>query len=258
MKIFYALVVTTLAALVGCSNFAKTKSDKNSVEKISYAAAVPLFDPETNEQIRNEDTIFFYFTDNIIVRQESELHSYYKEEDTHSDADTVNMSLVSEKYLSNFFVYKKDSKYGFYTDSIGVGKILLRDSFLNKKFIQYEHPRNFKNDWQLLSVFKDKDQLREEYASIKTNPISLKKDTLLLSFDKNYRDIKLSISPFLDSLYSSKIYDFRFIVSTYYDSALKVKIPRQEVYIKLEKQKVTEAEIVFINMLLEKYKNAVR
>lgn len=239
--------------LYSCNNFTQSKSSK--IIKVSYATGLPYFRSDINEQIENADTLNFYFKDNFIVLQKYAVQGNFKEDES-GNADTANMIFIGETYVSSFFLYKINSKYGIYSDSLGNYKTLLADSFLQKTITRFTFSRDYKNIWKLFSTFKTDNLHQEKYASIEINTVSNRYDSMLLGFDKHYKDIKLSISPFLDSLYDSKLCDLRLIVSSYYDSANNVSIPRQEVFGKFDKQEITKAESVFINKLIEKYKTA--
>lgn len=255
MKILCVLSATMLTIFGGCNQVVNSQSSKNKITKIALTSALPYYDLRINQQVSNEDTVNVYFIDSLIILQKYILHGEFVEEVTDNpDADTVNMVLVSERYLSNFFLYTKGDQYGVYTDSVGNEKKLLVDSFLRKNTPQFFADPGFKKGWELISKKKDGSILTEKYASLHTNNISFKKDSMVLSFDKSYRKIGYSILSFLDSSYDSKLYELRAIVCSYFDSARNIEIPRQEIYVKLVKQEVTESESVFLRRLIEKLK----
>lgn len=238
-----------LVAFAGCKTFNGSKSEKTKIDKISIASAVPYYDQRINGMRSNRDTIALYYIGDNIVIQKCHFHGIFVEEEI--DSFNSNLTMTGEKYLSSFFIYNPRSRYGSYSDSTGKGKMLLVDSFLQKNILQYSFPRNFKQILKLVAATKIDSQVQETYVSVNNNPISLKKDSVYLKFDKTYLNINFSISPFLDSLYKSKLCDMRFIIDPYYDSKIKSVIPRTEIYIQMEKQAITEGEVEFLKKLIE-------
>lgn len=220
--------------------------------KISTISDFPLYYLNLHQQVHNWDTSSYYYFHDIIVFKRGQNHGEFEANDS-PDADTVEMELVSERKRYNYLVSKKGSIYGVRFDGSAQFVDYQRvDSFMQKNTVNISL-KDMISNCSLLNRFEKKGEIEELYYSNKINPKSLCSDTMKLKFSTTQKKLPFSYSKYLDSLYNSKLTEANFVVAQYYDTALKEKIPRQEVLLKMISEQITTPERAFLERIIKQY-----
>jgi hypothetical protein len=207
----------------GNSYYRRNKpSDKNiRCLNISHKLPVLCSDAKTMCYMEGFENIFYY--DSMVMLQ-LPTHFYHFKADELEKTDTG----------SNYFVYKKNEKDGFFYHAFSPqnNKALPVDSTVSK-YINFNVYEFFeKNLIKLISSRKDpRSGILEEIYSGK---VQYAKDTFFFYFSDKLKDFDFSLSVKLDSIKKMKLYKFRAINQEEVLEESKMLIPKREVVFEIK------------------------
>jgi hypothetical protein len=217
-SVYFILI---LIFLVNCFS---SKNEKNLFSKISLQYSLTIITQNCKVETAKDTNYIVYF-DNYII-QKLPIHHIFNLKD---DLETPD-----QETIYRYFVYKKDSKYGLWYDSLFLetGKKLLVDSFLEKKIY---------GTFDLISVINNYDFFRSTQIPKSTN-IShvyipkIKKDelfadSLYLNYSDELKNVTHSFSKRMDSITGLKLYKIElFFLPKYYEPFKCDAQKRQYIY----------------------------
>lgn len=214
-------------------NFSSCKQPEiETIRRINVSSSIPLINRD-GSIVENKDYFNVYYYRDLIM---FEFRNPY---------DSIsNDSLIMSEFRNNFFVYKKQTRYGFTYDRHNIrnhNKKLLVDSLLERRAFQ-----NFK--WHVVidtPVFKvaasDFDAkagiLQEIYISPGGNRM-MENDSIFFYYDNKLKDIDFSLSKVLDSLKSMKLYKIRLLHASSCSEEHEMTFPKRETRIELKEMPV--------------------
>ncbi len=201
MKIQLAIFYLTIIGYVSCITSKSVKAPAYSKVQLTfimpYAISPALVDttPVVVGVIYAGDYIMYEF-------QRREIGS-------------VNDRLLYDTAKLEYFVFSKNRNYGYLYQSLNDVKALKleSDSILKKRGLKaFNLKQNFNSNSYVRYLQSGKNEVMYVYD---TKEQDGNIDSAYLYFNKDYKSIKYSISPKLDSLFDSKFYKMEFLAKKY-------------------------------------------
>ncbi len=241
------LIIVLIACNQGIKHIPSSKA-----AKVILTADVPVYDEENKVMKHYPDSTLIYFFKELSIFQYSSIDYQIGEKDT--GGDTVELFIKSEKYNWKYFVSKKNYSMGICFDSVGNNmQILKTDSLLKRVVPQVSFSENLFQYWKLLKKEEKNDTVSNTLVAIAPDEYGVV-DTLIFLSSKKHNGINYSINTKIDSLFGAKLFNYRMITPSFFDSKSKLTIPRREVFVQMQKAPVKESESNFIEALLLKSK----
>ncbi len=250
----YVHCLILIIVLIACNASIKN-IPSNKITKVILRADVPVYDEENKVIKHYPDSSLIYFYKDLNVLQYSSIEYQIGEKDT--GGDTIQLFIKSENYNWKYFMYKKNYSMGIFFDSVGNNmKILKTDSLLKKVATQISFSENFLQYWKPFKKEEKNDTLSNIFIAATPDEYGVI-DTLYFLSSKKYNDVRHSINTKIDSLFGAKLFNYRMITPSFFDSKSKLTIPRREVFVEMQKAPVTESESRFIEGLINKSKEKI-
>ncbi len=244
-RTYYYYVILPASCIFFLSSNSGCEQKTPQGVKISTVSDFPLYYLKLHQQVHSRDTSSYYYFDDITVFKRGQQHGEFMTNGS-PDEDTIEMDLLSERMKYYYLVSKKGDVYGLRFDELAQFVDYQRvDSFMQKNTVNTSLKDMISNCSLLNRVEKNGD-IEELYYSNEINPKSLRSDTMKLKFSTTQKKIPFSYSKYLDSMYNSKLTEANFVVAQYYDTALKEKIPRLEILLKMIREQITTSEKAFL------------
>ena len=249
MRLFtYIFILLTFASCVQTRNLSKVSSETG----LSFILNLPVV--ELDGRLNNvRDSTPIYYHNNLILYQLQyffdSTHSVYND-----TTKAFDIKFAMEEIRYKYFIYTKGSKYGILYNSLkgSVFKETLTDSVLShNKSPDNIHSIISDTNYTLTQKYNgpDKKFYYESYA-YKNKKNSLEVDSINFYYSNSLMNFSLSLSPILDSIFHSKLTQFKIIYNEGYNSEYCITMPYREYYCKIEKLDIVPKEI---NLLFTKY-----
>ena len=245
MKAAKTVVLAISLALLG--SFTCSKNQPISSIELIYNYPASLYKEKDEIKIYNiQDTIRIFYYGDYVLYQLSASRKF----------ETDEIIAGTEQ----FFIFKRDNKYGFLIPSIGNSALETKfqvDSFLSNRGMK---GKDFDllpdSSWSLIDETKDKESnVIERYAPIKPGD-EASIDSIYYYYTRKMNDVQYSLSKKLDSVKSMKLFKVRMIYNEKFSKPKKITLPRREVLFEIRKIQPKDPEK--INGLFERFLNQQR
>lgn len=229
MRILFGFLFSFV--LSGCI-VTKNKIPSDKITGINYIVKLPLVQGDRQYIDFGDTTLIYYFQDIVIYKLPYTFDS--SKVTYHIKADTISDEHIFTETRYNYFVYKRGNDNGIWYRSIeqlDSNKTLTVDSILKRIGI----PTNVQaiiyspNDSLLESQSFDNGNLLIEKYIPKTKPDDSYNDTTLLYYSKTMKPIQFSMSPFLDSMKSKKLYKLRLAYNEAFSKIYSITMPKRDI-----------------------------
>jgi len=240
-----AIFIIIIIAFPNKNFFSCTKKINQNIKGVKATYSIPIIRPD-GVVIENKNFFNIYYFDSLIMYQ---FRTAF--DSSHND------SLISIGYHDNYFVFSKDSKYGYSYDPYHDqrdNKLLSTDSMLNKHALQNFRFQLIDSTKRITSHFDSANQILKEIFASPEEPSN--KDTAYFYYTNKLKDVNFSFSKELDSIKNMKLYKIRIINGKKYYEDQKISIPKRETTFELTKIPVTNSQQIFL--YFDRYKKTIR
>ncbi|HET9057328.1 MAG TPA: hypothetical protein VFN30_10840 [Chitinophagaceae bacterium] len=191
-----------------------------------------------------KDTIYIFYHNTDIL--------YYI---PHRITFETEEKLISEEVKYFYFLYTKDSSFGYFFDS-SENTILPKrhpvDSFLFRR--GYASKFDLQNE-RFIGINKNKTNgvVTEKYVP-EYIPNETCYDTIMFYFDKRLNDVSFSFSKNLDKVKRQKLFKVRLLYNQKYSEIYQLMMPQREMYFEIQKLPIKNPKTILklINQLKNK------
>jgi hypothetical protein len=159
------------------------------------------------------------------------------------------------KGTESFFIFKKDSKYGIFINSIKdskKGEKLLVDSFLAKRALKDNRFSSIPDTtYKLANTTLNNGIYIEVFLPIQKKNENIF-DSIIFYYSKKYNSFEYSFSPKLDSLKQRKLFKIRLLFKEKFSPAYNAVIPQREYLYEIEPTSAIFKKAII--KVIEKYK----
>ena len=240
MKTFhYTLLIIFVLNYTNCSTFKKGDNDLRSINLIHKWDLVTV---EDGQLISASDTLTIYYFQNLVLYKIPYTNEV-SNVTTDKNGDVIDEKLMESETKYKYFIYEKDSSFGFKYDSINAknNRRFSIDSFLTQKAFKGASFYQRGNDTMIASSWnEDKSVLIEKYIP-KIKFDQSYNDTSYLYFTSSLKKVDYSFSKELDSSKNMKLFKVRFINNPLPRGVYSFDVPRREMMFEIRETPVTDS-----------------